>query len=475
MRGLVWFREDLRTYDNSALYHASLQCDEGIVALYIFDASLWLKHDVAGCRVQFVLEGLRQLEQALLKLNIPLMTLSVTDTHMISDALLKLMSEIKADALFFNRQYEINEMKRDTAVEKEIVAKQYFVFSYDDQVILKPGSVRTQKDEFFSVFTPFKKTWLNVFRKANIKCWPTPKRQADLSLTLKAASIPAELKEFPSHIALDHWPAGFTAANKRLGKFIENHLFHYDKTRDFPALQGTSQLSPYLAAGMISARQCFLLALDANQQELDTGNKGALTWLSELIWREFYKHILVAAPRVCMHKAYKPATDQIKWNYDQALLTAWQRGETGYPLIDAAMRQLNTLGWMHNRLRMVVAMFLSKNLFLDWRLGEKYFMSHLMDGDLAANNGGWQWSASTGTDAAPYFRIFNPVRQSQRFDPDGQFIRHYCPELADFDNKSIHEPYLRHPLVAQMTGYPRPIIDLQKNKLKVLTAFKSLS
>jgi deoxyribodipyrimidine photo-lyase len=275
-----------------------------------------------------------------------------------------------------------------------------------------------------------------------------------------------------SHIDSSLWPAGQHISKKRLRHFIDDHLFHYNQERDFPNLHGTSQLSPYLATGMISPRQCFLAALDANQNELDTGNKGAVVWMGELIWREFYKHILVAAPRVSKHKAYKEETDTIWWDHDEKLMLAWQQGQTGYPLIDAAMRQLKTTGWMHNRLRMVVAMFFTKNLFFDWRLGEKYFMSQLIDGDLAANNGGWQWSASTGTDSAPYFRIFNPLRQSERFDPEGKFILQYCPELQDFDKKSIHEPYKIMPLIAAQSQYPRPIIDLKKNRDKVLAAFK---
>jgi deoxyribodipyrimidine photo-lyase len=234
-------------------------------------------------------------------------------------------------------------------------------------------------------------------------------------------------------------------------------------------------LSPYLAAGMISPRQCFLSALDANDNELDTGNQGAITWLSELIWREFYKHILVSAPRVSMHKAYQCNTDKIRWDFDNKQLLAWQQGQTGYPIIDAAMRQLNTMGWMHNRMRMVVAMFLTKNLFFDWRLGEKYFISHLIDGDLSSNNGGWQWSASTGTDSAPYFRIFNPIQQSLRFDPEGKYILQYCPELTGFTSKSIHDPHASAPLIATQQGYPHPIIPLRSKREKVLAAYKKLS
>ena len=190
--------------------------------------------------------------------------------------------------------------------------------------------------------------------------------------------------------------------------------------------------------------------------------------MGELIWREFYKTILMSTPRVSMSQAYQTSTDQIKWDFNEIHFTAWKDGRTGYPLIDAAMRQLSQTGWMHNRLRMVTAMFLVKNLFFDWRLGEAYFMSQLIDGDLAANNGGWQWCASTGTDAAPYFRIFNPITQSKNFDPEGKFIRHYCPELAQLSNKEIHEPH-RKPSIT--IDYPKPIIELHAKRTKVLAAY----
>ena len=230
---------------------------------------------------------------------------------------------------------------------------------------------------------------------------------------------------------------------------------------------------PLSSCWMISPRQCFQAALAANNNRLIDGNKGALVWMGELIWREFYKYVLILNPRVSMHKPFKLITDQLPWKYDEHLLQAWQQGKTGYPIIDAAMRQLNTIGWMHNRLRMIVAMFLAKNLFLDWRLGEKYFMQHLIDGDLAANNGGWQWCASTGGDCAPYFRVFNPVRQSERCDPKGYFIRQYCPELADLDDKSIHDPWHKAANLVH-DSYPKSIVDLNTSRGDFIRAYHLL-
>ena len=240
-----------------------------------------------------------------------------------------------------------------------------------------------------------------------------------------------------------------------------------------PAEPGTSQLSPYLAAGVISIRQCLHAALGYNQGELDSGASGATTWINELLWREFYKHILVGYPRVSMHRAFRPETEALPWRRAPYELEAWQQGRTGFPIIDAAMRQLRETGWMHNRLRMITAMFLSKNLLIDWREGERWFMRHLIDGDLAANNGGWQWSASTGTDSVPYFRLFNPTSQSQRFDPDGQFLRRWLPELQHLSSRDIHSPATHHNLFG-VIEYPTPIVDLGKSRARALDAFRNL-
>jgi deoxyribodipyrimidine photo-lyase len=471
MKGLVWFREDLRLHDNSALYYAAKHCPEGIIGIYIIDTRLWKKHHIAACRIQFILSGLNELSQNLQTRGIPLLVKKVKNTEDIPDALYRCIKKYSLNGLFYNRQYEVNEARRDQAVNSYLEKKQIVCQSYDDQVILAPGTVLTQKGDFFSVFTPFKRAYIKLLlnNRSLIKYYPPPNKQKDLAI--KSDKVPAHLPGFSSDI---RWPAGEIQAQKRLKKFIEEGLFDYHKYRDFPALSGTSLLSPYLSTGMISPRQCFLAALLANDDELDSGNKGALTWMSELIWREFYKHLLVAFPRLSMNKPFRIETEKLKWRYNAKQLLAWQQGKTGYPLIDAGMRQLNQLGWMHNRLRMIVAMFLSKNLFFDWRLGEDYFIRHLIDGDLAANNGGWQWSASTGTDAAPYFRIFNPIRQSERFDPNGDFIRQYCPELIALDAHSIHAPYERAPQLAQQCAYPKPIVDIKASRIAAINAFKRL-
>jgi deoxyribodipyrimidine photo-lyase len=461
MRSLMWFREDLRIYDNTALYHAANNHQAGLIGLYIINSQMWQDHQTAACRIEFILRGLQQLSDDLQALNIPLLIISVKSTPEIPENILALLKEVKANAVFFNRQYEVNELKRDRDVCDFLSRYEIACHSYDDQTILLPTCVKTQKATSFKVFTAYMRAWYQVFlQQGKIKLLPKIKIQNPLAI--KASTVPKKILGIYSTINPALWPAGEKEAKKRLNHFVKNKLFDYDKARDFPMLDGTSRLSPYLSSGMISPRECFMSAFAANQYELETGNKGAITWMKELIWREFYKTILRDTPRISMHRAYKPETDRIKWKFNQTLLDAWQEGRIGIPIIDAAMRQLNETGWMHNRLRMITAVFFVKNLFFDWRLGEKYFMNHLIDGDLAANNGGWQWCASTGVDAVPYFRIFNPIRQSERFDPQGDFIRHYCPELAGLNHRDIHKP----------TASFR--IDLQASRDYAKEVFKSI-
>jgi deoxyribodipyrimidine photo-lyase len=250
----------------------------------------------------------------------------------------------------------------------------------------------------------------------------------------------------------------------------------YHEARDFPGKDGTSTMSPYLAVGAISSKQCLRAAMSESPTPwpdvmgLKDGRAG---WINELIWREFYRHLLIAFPKLCMYQPFQAHTKAIEWSDRDEEFEAWTQAQTGYPIVDAALRQLLETGWMHNRLRMVVAMFLTKNLLQDWRKGERFFMNHLIDGDLASNNGGWQWAASTGTDAAPYFRVFNPWSQSAKFDPDGTFIKHYLPELQDVPAKALHDP--KRLLKPKPASYPDPICDHKSTRLHAIEVFKNLT
>ncbi|GLR64166.1 deoxyribodipyrimidine photo-lyase [Marinospirillum insulare] len=483
-RQLVWLRNDLRLEDNLALFKASQQGE--VLAVFVYSPQQWQAHSWGHLKTAFVLSNLYALQKQLATLNIPLKLLSVADFNATPAALLQLAQELGISGLFFNDEYEFNEQKRDAAVVAAFNQAGIKVERFTDQVIFEPGSIRTGKGDFYTVFTPFYRNWISKLRPEHLVPLPAPAAQAASNLASDA------LPEFTAYQQLKLWPAGEAAAHQKLQTFCEEVLNLYDQQRDFPAIEGTSQISAYLAAGVISSRQCIAAAQFHSADRFMDKSTGAGVWVSELVWREFYRHLLIGFPRISKGRAFKPTTEKLAWrslenSKAQRDLEAWKAGKTGFPIIDAAMRQLLETGWMHNRLRMLVAMFLSKNLLIDWRVGEAFFMQHLIDGDLAANNGGWQWAASTGTDAVPYFRLFNPYSQSQRFDPEGKFIRRYVPELAHLNNKDIHQPPVNKLGMDKLGGdlfgnsdelknqaYPAPIMDLKLSRDRVMQAFEAI-
>ena len=471
MRNLIWFRRDLRLVDNTALFNAAKHASQGVVALFVVTPEQWKQHNDADCKVSFWIENLRLLSTGLAKFNIPLLIKTCDWFEHVPEIVLKMAKKHKCLALFFNREYEVNELKRDARVGQLCRANDIDVRRFHDRVIVPPREIETKQGKFYSVFTPYKKVWNT---KALEYCKPLGKPAKQQEISVKASPIPNSVKgfDFSKHFG-ELYPAGEAEARKRMKRFATK-IAAYDQARDIPSLEGTSELSAYLAAGVISPRQCLKVALEAGEGEIDGGNKGATIWISELTWRDFYAHVMVGFPRVSKHIPFKLKTETIPWRDNQKDLTAWKNGQTGYPIVDAGMRQLNQTGWMHNRLRMVTAMFLTKNLLIDWRLGETYFMEKLIDGDLAANNGGWQWSASTGTDAVPYFRIFNPFSQSKRFDPDGEFIKRMCPELDCVPAKSLHDPGKLAAAIKELgVDYPGLVVQYSTGRERALAAFKA--
>lgn len=473
MRTLMWFRRDLRVQDNTALHAAARAADEGVVAVFLVTPGQWVKHDDAPGKVCFWLENLRKLSTALAKLNIPLLLEQTPTFARVPKALSAVAGQVNAGAVFFNREYEVNERRRDDEAVRYLSKRGIGAHAFDDRVLLAPDAVKTQGGRFYTVFSPYRKAWLAQVGPSSWK--PIPKARKQPETRIQLSTVPASIKGFDFGSARPGlWPAGEQAARRRLAAFIANKAEAYHEQRDFPAISGTSLLSPYLAAGVLSPRQCLRAALAANDGRLDGGNQGITTWVSELVWRDFYTHVMVGFPRVSMNLPFNLRTERIRWRQDQEGLEAWMQGMTGYPLIDAAMRQLKQTGWMHNRLRMVTAMFLTKQLLIDWRLGEQHFMRNLIDGDLAANNGGWQWSASTGTDAAPYFRIFNPYTQSKKFDAQGAFIKKYCPELLRLNGKTLHDPSTLPPTERSKLDYPEPMVDHKQARERALRAFQGV-
>lgn len=471
MRQLIWLRSDLRLHDNTAL--SAAMAAGPTLAVYLTSPEQWREHDDAACKVDFWLRNLAALHTQLTALNVPLLVRQAPHWRDAPQVLEALCREQAIDCVWVNEEYGINEQARDRAVQQHLRQQGVNLRTCLDQLFFAPGSVLTQAGNYFQVYSQFRKACYRNLHTAIPPLVPTPQAQAALPVASDALPLAVDGFATPAPALRELWPAGEDAALRRLADFAEERMAWYQERRDFPAVDGTSQLSPYLAAGVISPRQCLHAALRINQGEFDSGNPGAVCWVNELLWREFYKHILVGYPRVSRHHAFRLETEAVPWRDAPKDLEAWQQGRTGIPIVDAAMRQLLATGWMHNRLRMVVAMFFTKNLLLDWRLGERFFMQHLIDGDLAANNGGWQWSASTGTDAAPYFRIFNPISQSQKFDPDGQFIRTWVPELAGLNKRDIHDPSAMGGLFG-MAEYPRPIVDLARSRERALQVFKNL-
>lgn len=463
---LVWFRADLRLHDNFALAAACRDPNAQVLALFIATPEQWATHSMAPRQAAYIAAQLNALRQALAEKNIPLIFHEVADFAASVEVVKTVCQQHQVTQLFYNYQYEFNERQRDAAVERALTDT--VCQGFDDSVILPPGAVMTGNHEMYKVFTPYKNAWLRRLKEHMPECVRAPEARSAPAVA-DAATLHFHYPQQSFDPAL--FPPDEKTAIGQLRRFCQEGAGEYEAQRDFPSIEGTSRLSACLAVGVLSPRQC-LYRLLAEQPEALNGGAGSV-WLNELIWREFYRHLMTNFPRLCKHRPFIGWTDRVRWREPSDALIAWQEGRTGYPIVDAAMRQLNATGWMHNRLRMIVASFLVKDLLIDWRQGERYFMSQLVDGCLAANNGGWQWAASTGTDAAPYFRIFNPTTQGERFDKRGAFIREWLPELAEVPDKAIHQPWAWAEKQGVEIHYPRPIVDHAEARVATLAAYEA--
>ena len=471
MTVVCWFRTDLRVADQPALAAASALGPT--IGLFIASPEQWRLHRDAAIKIDFWLRAVQHLRTELEALNIPLKILIVERWKDVPAALLSFCQRHHVEQVHCNREHGVNERSRDRASYSLLAQHNIALQGHHGGTLLIPGTVKTGADAYYRVFTPFAKACREKLRTAPYRLAPKIKKQSDAGLPASddlPKMLAALLRVIPEDLQ-NAWPATTRAALERLDQFAHTRMAQYQPDRDFPAIPGTSVLSPYLAAGLVSAGQCLHAALMQNQGEFETGQRGIVVWITELLWREFYQHLLFGYPALSMHQPMRPETNGVVWRDAPDDFAAWAQARTGVPIVDAAMRQLLATGWMHNRLRMVVAMFLTKNLLIDWRLGEAFFMQHLIDGELAANNGGWQWSASTGADSAPYFRVFNPISQSEKFDPQGAFIKHWVPELATLGGKEIHNP---SPIARKALNYPEQIVNLQSSRVRAIEAFKSL-
>ncbi len=468
-QALVWLRRDLRLHDHAALHHA-LRTYQKVWLCFIFDTTILeplLKKGLGfDRRVDFLWQCAHELDQTLRSHGGGLLVRHGDPTELVP----KLAEQLHVDCVLSNHDYEPSAIQRDQSVATILAKKNIQFEHFKDQVIFEKTEVLTNSQTVFSVFTPYKNAWLKRLTPADLEphsCEPGTKglagQFAPIPKTLDQALPTLESMGFKPTGIESYLPPGSQGAELFLNDFLKR-IDQYNIGRDFPAIKGVSYLSTYLRFGNVSIRG---LVREAHRRML-AGSLGGSIWLSELIWRDFYFMILANHPRIASGESFKPDYDKIEWEKGakaQKLFKAWCDGQTGYPLVDAAMQQLNQSGYMHNRLRMVVASFLCKDLGIDWRWGEQYFADHLNDFEFASNNGGWQWASSSGCDAQPYFRIFNPTTQSERFDSDGKFIRRYIPALEKLSNKSIHAPWMAGQLELQAAGivlgkdYPLPIID----------------
>lgn len=486
-----WFKRDLRVKDNRALSLAAAKaqaCGIALVCVFIVSPQDYEAHLTSAIHVDFQLRSLQVLKADLEELDIPLHVETVEARKAIPDRLVELCKGWDANHLFCNIEYEVDELRRESLLCRLCLSSGIDFTAVHDTCVVPPTTLQSGQDKPYSVYSPWYRAWLARLRASPglLEPYPSPQPNPPVARIKYASIFSSVIPSAPPNKTMPPdkmahfarlWPAGEHEAHVRLHRFLSEKASRYHITRSLPASNVNSMLSVHLAAGTLSARTCVAVATglvngtanpamlaDQHGGRVAPDAQGLVKWIAELAWRDFYKHILVSWPFVCMNAAFKPAyATQIAWSYDEAHLAAWKEGRTGYPFVDAAMRQLAATGSMHNRARMVVASFLAKDLLIDWRLGEQFFMLSLADGDFASNNGGWGFSVGCGVDPQPYMRLFNPVLQGEKFDGDGEYIRRWVPELQGVEGKAVHDPYGRGtPEVVRLVEskrYPRMIIE----------------
>lgn len=471
---LVWFRRDIRIADNAALSAAAKDCaGRGVIPFFVFDPQILSHPHTGAASAKFMLGCLAELDERLKKAGGRLLLLR-GNPH---EAIARLLPVFKPSALYFNKDYAPDSIERDARVVNVLSRAGVKARSFKDQVIFEEHELLSSSQAPYTMFTPYKNAWRKNLEEVSL--FPSPRLTFPQELKgFELNAEDAETIDMPSERELGLGTAvkleiepGESAGKKLLNGFMGDAISQYAKNRDNPALEhSTSRLSPHLRHGSVSVRQALLAAME-------NPTRGAETWITQLVWREFYQQILFHFPHV-QEKPFKPRWNGFPWRTDDHQFELWKTGRTGFPLIDAAMRQLWQTGWMHNRLRMITANFLTRDLLIDYHWGETWFMKCLCDGEIAQNNGGWQWCAGAGTDPQPWFRIFNPTSQSQKHDPRGLFIRKWIPELNNTPDEYIHTPWLA-PLSVQKKSrcvigedYPHPILHHPRARMIALEAFK---
>lgn len=485
-----WFKRDLRVRDNTGLAKAgelAKKMGTGVIGVWLMSPQDWEAHLVSPAKCDFELRSVEMLRRELEELNIPLYIETIPQRKNVSVRLAELAFEWKAKNVFCNLEYEPDELRREARLVTEMLDKGINFEPQHDDCVVPPGALKTGGGKQYAVYSPWYRSWVAYLHShpQALEERPMPPSNPDTFREEHGKLFGCKIPELPDSKSLTDqektrlhslWPAGEAAAIDRLERFLTEKVGKYQATRNFPALNSTGRVSVHHAAGTLAARTSVRMARDVNStKKLDGGIEGIRSWVSEVAWRDFYRHVLVQWPYVCMNKPFKFEYTNIEWEYNDEHYKAWTEGRTGYPIVDAAMRSLNETAYMHNRLRMITASFLAKHLLLDWRLGEQYFITHLIDGDFASNNGGWGFAASTGVDPQPYFRVFNPWLQSEKFDEDGEFIKKWVPELEAIEGKAIHNPYENGKAaeVAKKNGYPKVVVEHKFARERCLARYKA--
>jgi deoxyribodipyrimidine photo-lyase len=459
VRGLHWFRQDLRLHDQPAITWLLARCDEWL-PIFVIDPRLLDASTETQPRARFLFANLAALASDLEERGVPL----IVRRGLPESVLPELLRETGAQKLSFEASHGGLAARRDATIQTAAESMGVEVARFEAHTVFAPGEITTAAGRQHQVFTPFRNAWWRAYRDAP--------RGATRAPRLKPPIPRVRGEDWPRDVGPTSGPelppAGEHAARRRLARFLETRVHDYAEARDFPAVDGTSRLSAYLRLGVLSVRTCFDHALARAEQE-PAARQGVEKWLDELVWREFYAALRAERPEIARENL-RDEYDTLEWNDDPEGFKAWQTGRTGFPIVDAGMRQLAESGWMHNRVRMIVASFLTKDLLIDWRRGEAHFRRCLVDYDPASNAGGWQWAASTGTDAQPYFRIFNPWSQGERWDPTGSYIRRWVPELRGLDDAFVHRP---HAAPGGAAPYPAPIVDHAERRQLALARYRS--
>ncbi|CAL4043066.1 deoxyribodipyrimidine photo-lyase [Buchnera aphidicola] len=464
---LMWFRNDLRIHDNIALYAACKKKEANVLSIFIATPQKWKKNFMSFKKSEYIYKNLLMLQKNIMKIGIPLYFYESKNSFTSVKFLINFCQKNKVNSIFYNDQYETNEIKRDFLTKKMLEKENISVRTFHDATLISPDKIYKKNGQSYNNFSFFKKNIIKKIQRKLPQSFPVP----DIRPFLKIKTYAIKFSYPRENIDENLFPIGEHSALNKLSFFIDKQINKYELEHNFPNVNCTSFLSASLSIGILSSRQCIKLLLKKKIYK-NKININECKWLNELIWREFYKYILVKYPTLIQCKSKYNLENKITWNNNKKNLIAWKEGRTGYPIVDAGMRQLNELGWMHNRIRMITASFLVKDLLINWREGEKYFISKLIDGDTAINNGNWRWIASIGYGSNPYFRIFNPIYQAKKFDKEGYFVKKYIPELRMVPNLYIFNPHLWSQKIGKKINYPFPIVDHEKTKKNVITVFK---